>query len=101
MKENELLIWLQNWYAAQCDGEWEHGYGIQIDTIDNPGWLIKINIQGTFLKDKEFQRKKIERSEYDWVQYWVKDSIFQAAGGAKNLFEIIEIFKKWVDDGVI
>ncbi|WP_327048834.1 immunity 53 family protein [Microbispora sp. NBC_01189] len=22
---------LQRWYAAQCDGEWEHAYGVKID----------------------------------------------------------------------
>jgi hypothetical protein len=28
---------LEAWYASRCDGEWEHGYGISIETLDNPG----------------------------------------------------------------
>jgi len=34
---NELK-WLQQWYSEHCDGAWEHGFGITIETIDNPGW---------------------------------------------------------------
>ena len=29
---------LENWYAGQCNGVWEHGCGVRIDTLDNPGW---------------------------------------------------------------
>lgn len=31
---------LERWYASQCDDNWEHSYGIRIDTLDNPGWRI-------------------------------------------------------------
>lgn len=34
---NDDLIWLQSWYLSNCDGEWEHGYGVAIDTLDP--WL--------------------------------------------------------------
>ncbi|MFE4959105.1 Imm53 family immunity protein [Streptomyces sp. NPDC056653] len=32
-----LLDWLQNRYAQQCDGDWEHEWGVKIATLDNPG----------------------------------------------------------------
>lgn len=39
MIENENIFeWLQKWYKSQCDGDWEHEYGIKIETVDNPGW---------------------------------------------------------------
>jgi hypothetical protein len=101
MSENELIIWLQEWYASQCNGEWEHGYGIHIDTIDNPGWRVKINLKNTSLENNNIPLKNLERNEDDWVQIWVKDSVFQAAGGAKNLFEILTIFQRWVNEGII
>ncbi|WP_223778749.1 Imm53 family immunity protein [Streptomyces sp. 135] len=25
-----LLDWLQNWYARQCDGDWEHEWSVEI-----------------------------------------------------------------------
>ena len=43
------LKWLQQWYLAQCDGEWEHGSALTIGTIDNPGSSVKICLEGTEL----------------------------------------------------
>lgn len=43
---------LERWFAAHCDGDWEHGYGVQIQTTDNPGWLVKIGIDGTKAQDQ-------------------------------------------------
>jgi hypothetical protein len=43
------LSWLQRWYSAHCDGEWEHGFGVTIETLDNPGWSVKIDVEGTEL----------------------------------------------------
>jgi len=31
------LTWLMNWYVAQCDGDWEHRFGFEIGTLENPG----------------------------------------------------------------
>ncbi|WP_203237204.1 Imm53 family immunity protein [Streptomyces gilvosporeus] len=31
---------LTAWYTSQCDGGWEHEYGIRIETLDNPGWSV-------------------------------------------------------------
>lgn len=50
------LAWLLEWFAAQCDGDWEHEYGIRIGTLDNPGWRIRISLIGTELENKEFKK---------------------------------------------
>ncbi|MEH0820740.1 Imm53 family immunity protein [Micromonospora sp. CPCC 205714] len=44
-----VWTWLQAWYATQCDGEWEHEFGIQIETVDNPGWSVSIDLGDTAL----------------------------------------------------
>src|SRR5262249_14404082 len=61
-----VWTWLQAWYATQCNGEWEHGYGLEIETIDNPGWSVKIDLNGTSLTDRHYERQAIHRSEHDW-----------------------------------
>ncbi len=35
---------LSAWHLRQCDGEWEHRYGVKITTYDNPGWGVEIDI---------------------------------------------------------
>lgn len=43
----DVLDWFSQWYDAQCDGDWEHGFGASIGAIDNPGWSLKIDLKGT------------------------------------------------------
>jgi hypothetical protein len=90
---NELQE-LQDWYSLHCDGEWEHGYGIQIETLDNPGWLLKIDLVGTTLETKPF--RTVERlGELDWMNCQRSETQFIAAGGPKLLPELISVFLDW------
>ena len=62
----EILQWLSGWYASQCDGGWEHIYGITIDTLDNPGWTVSIDIYETEMYDREFEEIHNYKSDDDW-----------------------------------
>ena len=31
---------IDNFYRHYCNGQWDHDYGITIQTCDNPGWLL-------------------------------------------------------------
>jgi hypothetical protein len=44
---NTVLERLQTWYSSHCDGEWEHDFGVQIGTLHNPGWTLRIDLTGT------------------------------------------------------
>ena len=52
MPDVEIIARLSDWYQSQCNGTWEHELGIVIDTIDNPGWLVKIDLRGTASEGK-------------------------------------------------
>ena len=95
MNKLDLLQWLQSWYSKQCDGDWEHGNGLKISTIDNPGWRITISLNQTELASQPFHDITIERTENDWVHCFVKNGFFESACGPNNLSEALEIFKKW------
>ncbi len=94
---NDDLNWLLQWYNGQCDGDWEHGNGIKIGTIDNPGWYLKVSIYETELEKKDFQITDINRTENDWVYCSIKDTLFQGFGGPFNLPEILSIFRNWAE----
>ena len=32
-----IISKLQDWYFSKCDEDWEHEFGVKIDTLDNPG----------------------------------------------------------------
>jgi hypothetical protein len=91
-----ILKWIQNWYLENCDGDWEHCYGVNISTLDNPGWTIDIDLTDTNIEDKKFEVIDIERSESDWIYCNVSDNTFHGNGGPNNLEEILMIFQSWV-----
>ncbi len=92
--EENNLAWLQSWYADQCDGKWEHGWGVRIGTLDNPGWELEINLAETRLADVAFSPLEREDEE-DWFVCKVDENVFKAYGGAKNLNDMIDVFRQW------
>ena len=92
---NDLLEWIQDWYLSNCNGDWEHFYGVKIDTLDNPGWMVTIHLNETILENAPFQKVNLERSEQDWVACRTESGEFKAACGPKNLSEVLTIFKNW------
>lgn len=93
-----LLERLQDWYLRECNGDWEHSYGIKIETLDNPGWLVTIDLHETPWEQLVVERTIVERSETDWVQVEVVDRKFVGCGGSKNLEEVLALFFQIVDE---
>ncbi len=83
------LEWLQKYYLECCNGDWEHTYGIKLDTLDNPGWTLLIDLDDTMLENEELSKIKIERSEHDWIICKVENKKYDACGGPENLTEMI------------
>ncbi len=91
------IQWLMEWYASQCDGDWEHEHGIKIDTVDNPGWYMEVSLVGTDLEGRVLARIFRERSEHDWINLDITDGKFRASGGPLNLVELIQSFADFVE----
>lgn len=89
------LVWLQEWYRAQCDDEWEHSYGVRIDTLDNPGWSVKIDLKGTRLEHVDITPVVRENGPDDWVQIRVENSQFVGYGDPQKLIVILATFREW------
>ncbi len=96
-EEDNNLLWLFKWFYRQCNGDWEHGKGIQIGTLSNPGWFIKINLDETELENKIFQKVFLNRSENDWVFCNVLKGIFEGDCGPFNFPEVLKIFRDWAE----
>lgn len=91
------LARLAQWYVARCDDEWEHQYGVKIDTLDNPGWAVVIDLVDTPFERIPFVAVRILRTEADWLDCVVEQGAFRGRGGAENIGEIIELFLEWAE----
>lgn len=85
------------WFERQCADDWHEDRGITIDTLDNPGWSLKIDLRGTALELKIFENVKNEKSSCDWYVARRNGDFFESFGGPKNLDEMIESFLSWAE----
>jgi Immunity protein 53 len=91
----DVLAQLQRWYSEQCDGEWEHSFGVVIDTLDNPGWRVRVDVDGTPIKDRRHERIEAHRTDEDWLVLWRDEKQWHAACGPLNLTEVLNAFLVW------
>lgn len=89
---------LQNWYQAQCDEDWEHSNGLDIGTLDNPGFTLSVNLTGTNLEAFPFSTLEIQREEeQDWLHCRLEEGKFRGFCGPQNLEEMLLVFLDWAD----
>jgi hypothetical protein len=99
----DALSKLSRWYAGHCDGEWEHHKGIAIQTTDNPGWWVKIELGATNLAGRPFSSvsegldAKGFPSASRWLSCRLQDGQWHGAGDETRLNEIITRFLAWAD----
>src|SRR5262249_22194084 len=89
---------LAKWYESNCDGTWEHGYGVQVETVDNPGWHITIDLNGTPLEHAPFTTHEDKyQDEREWLRCWKEGSTFRAACGPRRVDEALAMFCDWAE----
>ena len=100
---SSLLAKLADWHSRHCDGEREHWYGITIQTTDNPGWWVKIDLTGTPLAGQSFGRVAEAVDEFGrpaadrWLHCQMSTSAWHGAGDDTRLEEILSRFLAWAD----
>jgi len=94
---------LAAWYQRQCDEDWEHSHGVRIESCDNPGWWVKIDVRGTRLDTVAFNRR-VENVDAEgwhqgprWLHCHVIDGVWNGAGDETRLEQIIELFLAWAE----
>ena len=104
MDSGSVIERLQHWFARQCDGDWEHDRGVSIESCDNPGWWIKVDLKGTTLESSAFHRIAenvddvgLPRGRH-WFDCSVKDGQWHGAGDETALERILETFLQWAEN---
>ena len=91
------ITWLEAWYQHNCDGYWEQSYGIQIETLDNPGWHVKIDLSETNYVNLTPIELRQDIGNNDWIRCSIVDGIFNGYGDCNKLGRIIKTFRKWIE----
>jgi hypothetical protein len=97
----DLLRSLHDWYAKHCDGQWEHRHGIKIESCDNPGWWVKVDLVGTELESCTFSTIAVNvddggfQTGRRWMSCRVENGVWHGAGDETKLSEILGAFLTW------
>lgn len=88
---------------THCDGKWEHGSGISIETLDNPGWLLKVNLVGTNLADVEMPHlsegcdDSSNPESSPWIDCRIQNGQFTGASDPNQLPRLISVFSALIN----
>lgn len=76
---NDYFQYLVNWYAEQCDGDWEHEFGIRLVTLDNPGWNLEVDLVGTEWEGRVVSRTRRDFDDGGWITFASDGAVFDAS----------------------
>lgn len=82
---------LQEWYALMCDDDWEHEFGVSVDTIDNPGWTVTVDLERTPLEGCECSIDA-RYAGGEWLHVVGDGKKFKAACGPRSLDRAVATF---------
>jgi len=94
----DAIEFLQSWYHAQTNGEWEHVRGVTIETLDNPGWRVTIDLVETPLQGVAMAPIRLEKSPQDWLVCEVERDQFRGNGDSRKLPSILQVFQSWAGE---
>jgi Immunity protein 53 len=86
----DLIEWLENWYVGRCDGEWEHECGVEIETLDNPGWSLQVDVGDEL---RAFERVEWEEGE-EWLHAWLEDGQLNVTCGPRSLRRALRLVRE-------
>jgi hypothetical protein len=90
---------ITEWYISQCDGDWEHAYGIKIETTANAGWLVICDLQFTNLQSSELPLTQSNNSKNDWYNIKIDKMKFIAGGDLNKLEFLLNEFIRLIEKG--
>jgi hypothetical protein len=91
------LQYLVDWYAAQCDGDWEHEFGVRLATLDNPGWDLQVDLVETDCEGHNLARSRRDLGEGRWITTASDGVVFDAGCDPSSLDVVVLAFKAFVE----
>jgi hypothetical protein len=91
---------LEEWYSHRCDGSWEQRYGVSVESSDNPGWILRIDVpEIPSVYSKQFENVAWDGSlppNQHWIVCEVTDGQFRGAGW--SIRAVLEVFFDWFEE---
>lgn len=89
------------WYQSHCDDSWEDQYGVRLETLDNPGWLLTVDLIHTDLQGRTMTevREGIAPEEHPvsprWIHCFVRENQFRGACDPAQVARLFQTFSQF------
>ncbi len=74
---------------------------ITIKALDNPGWIVEIDLNDTKYSGTSMDEIRIDNSDDDWMTCRIENNRFCGVGDCLKLEKILEVFKGAIDTAEI
>ena len=90
------------WYKLNCDGDWEQTYGVMLQTLDNPGWMLSVDLKNTgvdfapevlLMEGCDEQRHPQEDS---WIDCQIDELGYRGASDINQLSRLVDVFTEFI-----
>jgi hypothetical protein len=71
-----IMDLINKWLIINCNGDWEHEFGVRIISSDVPGWNIELDLSKTCLESTNFSYS--EKKEHSFIEINIIDNVFKA-----------------------
>lgn len=68
---------------------------MKIETLVNPGWSVRIDLEETELQEHDYRRQDVNRGTHERVWVRTSEKVWHAACGPGHLVEALTIFRSW------
>ncbi len=86
------FYWIERWYASHCDGVWERQSGIEIRSLDDPGWLLRFDVGDEAVAFRPVERAR--DTQHDWLHAWLEDGRLNVACGPRALRDAVGLIRE-------
>jgi hypothetical protein len=92
---------LIEWYERHCNDDWEHQYGVKLDTLDNPGWMLTVDLIHTDLQGRTMPELREGIGQTDapasprWIHCSVRDNQFRGACDPSQVARLFHVFHQF------
>ncbi|WP_052594098.1 Imm53 family immunity protein [Luteipulveratus mongoliensis] len=90
---------LGEWTRQRSDDQWTDS-SVVIETVSNPGWIVKVELKGAGLENREFEEieEGVGATPQDrWFCCYIEQGVWKGAGDETQLERIIETFLDWAE----
>ena len=97
MSTQKSIIKIQDWYISNCDGDWEHACRFKLESLDNPGWMLTVDLAGTHQENQAFtERRANYEHDTQWIFVRKEGAKLKGACGPTKLEEMLTIVAEWL-----